>query len=800
MRRLPAYALGLGIAASAFARPAFADADAQRGRAEMAIRAVEADATKGPDPSRFRYVPPTPAQRVAAGELLLRTGDFDRAVDTLSKVLELFRRGEVPESAYADASFLIGEAYFQSNQYLSARRHYRDIFDHATQSAFTAYAGRAISRLVDIALRTSDLDSLDYVFARLSSLPVTDPSGSLAYARAKALYARHSLTDARNAVNAVPPGAEYALQGQYLLGVILTKEATTAAQPAASGASATAATSGTAATPAAALPKFGPAIDQFRRVARMPATTPAQRHVVDLAWMAVGRLCYEAEAYPEAAEAYSHVSRQSAEFSMMLHELAWVYVRVGDFQRAQRALEVLSIADPNNLDIADGSLLRADLLLRSGEFDKALTLYRSVRGRFDPIRDQVDRFIATTSDPASYYDRLTADPDIQTDDKLPPLALAWAREQAEDENVFVVIDDMNRSRDLVRQSRRLATRLNGVLAVPTRAKAFPEIRAALEHAMSLSNKLAKARVGLGQGFDDVAGDANGELASVRQERRILQKKLLGLPVTSADFAQRDDAGARQWNKVSQSLQQLTVEADKLRAIVNALNRVLREGQGLGVNQNAATRDRFKLEVEANERDLAGYEQRIEQYREAIETGRVQSGFGDQRYIDDDQSRHRYRDLLTREATLAAAGQDSAGDAAAYARSIQPILARADAIDLRLEGTRAELERNATSQADALRAKIQEELASIEVKAAALDQIDQEARIVVGQVAMKAFAAVHERLKGIVLRADVGVAQEAWEEREEQARRVRSLQRERAREEQMLNDELREVLEDAEEDQ
>ncbi len=708
-------------------------------------------------------------------------------------MLELHRRGEVPESAFADATFLIGEAYFQSNQYLSARRHYRDIFDRATQGQFTIYAGRAISRLVDIALRTRDLDSLDYVFAKLSSLPVTDASGSLAYARAKALYARHSLTDARNAVNAVPPNAEYALQGQYLLGVILTKEAALTAQAnqPAPGAS--------VAATAAAAPKYGPAIDQFRRVARMPATTPAQRHVVDLAWMAVGRLCYESDAFPEAAEAYSHVSRQSAEFSMMMHELSWVYVRVGDFQRAQRALEVLSIADPNNLDIADGSLLRADLLLRSGEFDKALTLYRSVRERFDPIRDQVDRFIATTADPASYYDRLTADPDIQTDDKLPPLALAWAREQAEDENVFVVIDDVNRSRDLIRQSRRLASRLNGVLAVPTRARAFPEIRAALEHALSLSNKLGKARVSLAQGMDEVAGDVGGELASVRQERRALQKRLLGLPVTSADFAQRDDAGVAQWNHASQSLQQLTVEADKLRAMVNALKRVLRQGETFGVTSNAATRDRFRLEVEANERDLQGYEQRIEQFREAIENGRVQSGFGDQRYVDDDQARHRYRDLLNREAALAAAGQDP-GDAAEYARSIQPILARADAIDLRLDGTRAELERQASAQAEVLRVKIQDELASIETRAAALDQVDQEARIVVGQVAMKAFAAVREKLKSIVLRADVGIAQEAWEEREEQARRVRSLQRERAREEQMLNDELREVLEDAEEDQ
>src|SRR5690348_6008256 len=106
MRRRPAFALALGLSFG-WATPAFADAEAIRGRAEMAIRAVEADATKGPDSSRFRYVPPTPAQRVAAGDLLLRTGDFDRAVETLSKVLELHRRGEVPDSASADATFLI---------------------------------------------------------------------------------------------------------------------------------------------------------------------------------------------------------------------------------------------------------------------------------------------------------------------------------------------------------------------------------------------------------------------------------------------------------------------------------------------------------------------------------------------------------------------------------------------------------------------------------------------------------------------------------------------------------------------
>ena len=62
--------------------------------------------------------------------------------------------------------------------------------------------------------------------------------------------------------------------------------------------------------------------------------------------------------------------------------------------------------------------------------------------------------------------------------------------------------------------------------------------------------------------------------------------------------------------------------------------------------------------------------------------------------------------------------------------------------------------------------------------------------------MKNFSLVRDRLKNIVLRADVGITEEAWEVREEQRTRVRSLQVERAREDRLLKEELNEVLDDS----
>jgi tetratricopeptide (TPR) repeat protein len=786
-----------------FARPGLALSTSEaQGRATSAIQSVESDIGKAPPPSKFREPPPTPAVRLANADMLLHAKNYDAAIDGLSKVLELNRQGKASATDYADASFLIGEAYFQSRQYLSSRRHYREVLDHASSPAYGDYLGRAVSRLVDIALRTDDLDSLDYVFTRLDSLPQGDKSGSLAYARAKALYAKKDYSAAKSAVNVVPAGSEYTLQAQYLLGVILMKE-TLAVSPTAPVAPAPAAGATTPAAPAAPPPdlRFTQSIEQFRKVTRMPATTADTRHVVDLAWMAIGRLFHETDNYVEAAEAYSHVDRGSPEFSTMLYELAWVYVRLGDFERAQRALEVLTITDPNNLELADGSLLRADLMLRAGEFQNALGLYKDVSGHFDPIRQQLDDFLKSTNDPAVYYDKLTADDfGAAADDKLPKVVLDWARDEAEDQHVFGVIDDVSRSRTLIKNSRKLASKLDAVLSVSSRVKAFPEIQIQLQQVLSLSNKLTRARGTLAEGLDDVANsDAGGEIGKVRSERRALMKRLGWMPVTEGEFIRRDESGDTQWSKVSQSVQELTVEADKLNAIVNGLKRVMSEADQHGVTSDPTSRARFQLEIEANERDLGTYHKKIEEFRNAIEIGKAQIGFGDQRYLDDQDVRQRFRELFAREVELAASGQDSS-DAAAYAKSIQPLLSRADSDETALDAQRVKWENQAIEQANVLRDKIAQEIALVEGYAQNLDGLDQQARLLVGEIAMKNFGLVRDRLKSIVLRADTGIVQEAWEVREEQALRVRNLQRERAREEQTLNDELREVLDDAEEEQ
>lgn len=734
--------------------------------------------------------PPTALERIAAGEVFLRQKDYKRAIASFAQVVELFRQSKASESAHADALYLLAEAYFRDDQLLSARRQYRALAELGHRAGYATYAGRALGRLVDVALRTERLDGLDFVFSKLAELPAEDASGSLAYALGKAHFARRQYADSSRALARVPDGSAFSLQAGYLTGVIYTNQGLEGqVQLDASELDKVPASSR----------KFAAAVLQFQRVTQMEPKTADEQHIVDLSWMALGRLFYETDNHLDSADAYNHVGRTSPEFATVLFELAWVYVRMEDYKRAEQALELLSIVSPETLSFAEGSLLRADLMLRAKDFEGALEVYQSVKSRFEPIRSDVDAFLAATSDPAVYYDRLIEDRiGIRTENEVPPVVMDWVRQESEDQRVFALIDDVTRSRELVREAQRMARKMEDVLKSSTRARAFPDLKLRLQHSLGLVNQLSKAKRTLALGLEAADDSAySGELATVRAKRRALMDRMSWLPVTVGDFSRRESTGQEEWNKVSQRLQQLTLETDRLQAVVNGLRRVLRDSDQYGVVRSPDAKARFQAEIEANERQVEVYRRRLSEYREQIERGRVQIGFGDSRYVEDRRVRDEFERTFARELELIGSGAGGQ-KAVSFARDAAPLVERAAKTQLRLRQLIGGFEREVAEDAARLNAAIQVESEHLRAYTEQLDALDQHARLLVGEVAKRNFGLVRERLRSIVLRADVGIVQQAWEVREQHRERVRDLQRVRSTEEQKLNEEMKEVLEDGEE--
>jgi len=225
-----------------------------------------------------------------------------------------------------------------------------------------------------------------------------------------------------------------------------------------------------------------------------------------------------------------------------------------------------------------------------------------------------------------------------------------------------------------------------------------------------------------------------------------------------------------------------------------LRRMLSDGPQQGVARDPASTQRFQAELDANARDLKRYREGLVDLRRDVDRGRAQIGLGDARYQSDALARDQFRDLLDREVRLAATGV-AGGGPQRFAALSSPLLAQLRDYEAQLVASVQAIEAQVAARSGELQSKIDAERLKLANYQQQLEALDNDGRDLVGHVAQRNFGIVRDRMRGIVLRADVGITEQAWEVREEELDRVRSLQSERARQEQLLDEELKEVRDD-----
>ena len=705
-------------------------------------------------------------ERLTDGELFYRLQDYLHASIIFTDIVDNYPQ----HRAYPDALFLLGESLFQAGDYLGARSRFRQILDRASEPAFRPYVQRALGRLIEIGIHIRDFDGIENYFQALSRLPPTEVEATTAYFRAKYLYNRavpfedvagdddaagrvdlETLEQARVAFEAVPAGSPYYPQARYFIGAIHTLRG-----------------------------EYPQAIEAFRRVLRAEASTPEQQKVIDLTHLALGRLYYETDQLDQAVEAYQAVPRTSPSFHVALYEIAWVYIRLGDSTRAERALEVLSVAAPDSPYIPDGKVLRGNLLLRNGRFDDANEVFREVRAEFGPVYRELEQVREDHSDLLGYFRELVRT-NMETFDVnhfLPENARRWVdMEGGEFERALRVLSDLSQARRMVRETADLIERLNAAIHASNRVSIFADLRRHREGTTALRNRLARVRRSLVRMEESAGGD--GELARIREQRRRIERALAAMPTDEEDFISRDDRLLGRYRRLQRELSALEVEL-------------------MGMDARIVATDRFIAQTEEDQRDpeavrseLAQHRAAIEQYRNEIhairrliEIARIQVGVGDVRYQRDDRLRQEYARLVEREHQLG--GGNSRTD---------PLFRRIAAIESQLDAHDARVDRVVEERIADMRRVISEEQQRLVGYREALAGLEGETEDVVGAVTHAEFNEVRDRFYDLVLRADVGRIDVAWARREEHRMRVDMLTRDRSRELQSLDDEFRDIMDE-----
>jgi tetratricopeptide (TPR) repeat protein len=750
---------GVLFAALVATTTATADVGTKLAAYEIEARALAADL---PEPNRM-----TGAQgqrRLVDAEVSFSLGDYDGAA------LMLFELASKPGADQETATYYLAEALFQKGDRGAARGYYEHVVAKSTASR---YYQPSLLRLVEIAIAQRDTTNIDQVLAALDRVG-SQRLPEVPYVRGKFAFFQGKHDEALTYFQDVPKGSVQELQALYYTGTTLV-----------------------------AKKDLGRASEVFTDLIARTPRVPNDRRVIELAQLALGRLYYERDQPSKAIDSYLLVDRRSELFPDALYEVAWVYVKSKQYDKALRALELLSLSDPTStktptVRILEGNLrIRKAQLIRTAqvtgtldaklkdvdpgvEYDKASAVFTDTHDMYMPSYVALSQMVDSTGDPSQYLAQLAGRSAnvFQATAPLPEAAAQYLRDEPEVQRVVTVESDLAEVESDLAQSEQLIARLEGVLASADRTAVYPALQSRRGRIGQIQDDLIRMRAQLA---DELAGGGGGD-ASMR--RRQLLQEYLALP--NAEQAQADHVATVQdgFDKIEQAAADVSGVIDQTQAIAVALRKYANEAAPpLPQDQKATlaqTLDAAATEAAQIERELAAIQREIQ-------LGRDLAGVADDSVAKTRALRKTVRDA-----------EDAEHKALASAGGNQNVIAQGDRA-ARLAESLAATEQQLDAIADRGIAQVKTALAQERQAAAGyqveLDKLSAESRSIGGTVLGASFKDVKAKFYDVIVRTDVGNVDVAWSRKEDNDDDLKRLYLMRQRDLKQLRDEFRDILQD-----
>jgi tetratricopeptide (TPR) repeat protein len=706
--------------------------------------------------------------RLADAEILVLLGDYARACWILYDLAAAVEHRNEP--LYPKALYYFGESLFQIGHDLSARGVFMDIVALGAHE----HLADAVRRLIEIADRTGNFggitDQLD-VLRKKGPLPA-----DISYIYAKSLLRQKRFEAVAPAIASI--SAQHALypKAQYVLAVAKLQQG-----------------------------ELDAARDLFAGLKQVSDNYENAAEIRDLAAMNQARILLEQGRTTEAIDAYQFVSRGSPLFEQALYEISWTYVRAANqatdpnerdaqFLKAQKTLEILLLSETQTPVMSEARLLLGNIYLRLSQFEPAEATFRDVVRAFGPLRDQLTTLVDPPANPAAtLYARAIAAP---SESLVAGLPAAWTADEPALQRAVAVAASVQMSETWTNDAEALAENVLNALKSDRRSSLFPSLSEAQRSArgfrdtlLKLTERLLDVQLDLARDKLDEGGRHEiAELARTRSEHRPSALAASGAKLQpDSETVERD----RRILAIEQQVLRAQFELAARRAQLNGIDVWRREHPGmLQPDEEAEFRERERheeavvIEQEKHQRELAEAIARERERWTAEASGEATQS----------DSRWRYQTELTREREIVEAAMPSLPpewkDAADTVERLWGLLAgemaELDRFDSQLNAVVAE--RASGVQAEVLREQGLLAQYDKDIKA-----VRTEAQQVVGDVATGSLREVRRRLRDMVLRADVGIVDVAWAEKEVETREISRHVNEQRRELQVLDNEYGEVV-------
>jgi TolA-binding protein len=708
--------------------------------------------------------------RFSDGEIKYLLGDYENAAVLF---YDLVANKEFQASKrYADALFYLADSLYQQKNYLGARLYLKILL-----GLRGGHYREALARYLEIAGRLNEFRGIDEHINQARGLSGGELPPELNYVYAKWLFRREDMAAEERvsrAINifqgiaSVANGPLY-LQAAYFVGVGQVK-----------------------------LKKYDDAIATFKKISAANPRDERERSVKELAIISLGRVLFEVGKFDEAIEQYQDIPRESDSFPDSLYEMAWAFIRKGDYQRAKNATDILLLVAENSVLAPEAQILQGTLLLKLKKYDEATETYNGVINTYAPVRDEIEALLTVNKDPAKYFDDLIArnEKTLDVAQLLPPAALKWATTQREVSEAVGIINALEAGKNGVLESQAIAARI--LKGLDERGlEVFPVIQEGYTRADAVDSALTRCDAQLtaieGELLNKYLSPGQAqELDKLRTQTGELQARIQTLPTTEEQVKERkkriQDKIDELDRKAYQSLLEIQSQYAQLTAIQKYVDDTRRQRKNTP-DEEKEFLEKVNMErkgLEATEADLVKLRADLQD-----EKNNAEAAIGGEETL-----RREYEASLGQQREILLKARGSVPNDATQVMLRADVI-RADVASLRdrVGAAKQVLRERVQKRAAKLRDMVQAEQALLTGYGNEVASTSTQAKGLVGRIAFDSFRRVKQSFYDLVLKADVGVVDVAFTRKQDKTLEIQKLANQKDRELKQLDDEFKEVLKD-----
>ncbi len=709
--------------------------------------------------------------RYDSGRFLFKEKDYVNAAIIFSDLSKFEGIEKRPEHVYVQ--YYLGASLYYNHNYGSAEKELKTVIRSGKQFRFY---NNAVMMLIKISLELNRFKDAERYYGYLDKSQATEGWDMIQYAYGKYLFKQKQYAKALRTFDGIAQSSPKRTRADYFIGTIYTAQG-----------------------------KLSEAKDVFTRLRGLSGEDEESQRVRELATLAVARIYYEYanqskekldaitkgltdqdqkertptekekelqalanQHFEDALALYREIPVESPFFDQAYYEITWIYIANRKFHEAANTIDILLLAMPDSIYAPESNLLKGNIELWEREYGDAQKTFQTLVNRYE-------RVVGVLTHITNRAGGKRAE-DIQANiferkGELPLVVMKWLEQEEDVVAALEVQGAIESSARDGRDSLRLAEELLLHLNQQGKANLFPPLKSGRERGKELEPEITLINSSLAGIGDKLSGETitradRERLDQLQARRKELEGQVAALPATAEAREARRNAQVAKVEAFQHKTMQLRFQ---LKALDKMLEDVLAERDRktgetsisqdfMRQMEDAIRKERTNMQKMADQ--LEGLSNEVAREVEAAKIG-DSSDQQDQSLRDElemvvseeKQLLNRMKDKLPAEAVALIGRMDEVKKENEKNRKALETFYQD--LEMLVAGRVAELSRRVRQEEQLLRKYVKE-----------IESRKREARLIAAKMAYSGVKSVTDRFYDLVLKADVGLVDIAWDRRQD----------------------------------